>query len=352
MPISKTFDKMFCNVLALGFSFMLVFTAFQTCGMIQNIVISSMKEQYEGYNGNGYISLAVVYAVFAISNWVAPSIIFTIGPKISMILGGISYSLFIANFFFHETWCLYLASAIIGFGASLFWTGQGNFLTINSDAETMSRNSGVFWALLQCSLLFGNIFVFFTFQGKSVIDEHTRFVVFGVLLGVSLAGLVLLCFLRSGRSQSVDVTSNPSATPEGSGPLAEFKKAVFLLKTKKMFCLAITFLYTAMATRYHLWSWFQNMHLRPDYIAMYVDVIYSILGSVYADDSAPAFALFKFFQSVAAAVAFFYSSVLELPYQLFILVVFGTLGTCTFWFVEWAEYRKLVKQKAEAKYKE
>ncbi|XP_055925078.1 UNC93-like protein MFSD11 [Argiope bruennichi] len=444
MPISKTFDKMFCNVLALGFSFMLVFTAFQTCGMIQNIVISSMKEQYEGYNGNGYISLAVVYAVFAISNWVAPSIIFTIGPKISMILGGISYSLFIANFFFHETWCLYLASAIIGFGASLFWTGQGNFLTINSDAETMSRNSGVFWALLQCSLLFGNIFVFFTFQGKSVIDEHTRFVVFGVLLGVSLAGLVLLCFLRSGRSQSVDVTSNPSATPEGSGPLAEFKKAVFLLKTKKMFCLAITFLYTGFelsffsgvygtgigftkqfgsdAAKYvgisgicigageiiggavfgilgkktnkygrdpvillgylfHIITFFliyinlpakSTLHetWQPAFInsnvalamlcafglgfgdACYNTQIYSILGSVYADDSAPAFALFKFFQSVAAAVAFFYSSVLELPYQLFILVVFGTLGTCTFWFVEWAEYRKLVKQKAEAKYKE
>ncbi|GFQ70673.1 hypothetical protein TNCT_360391 [Trichonephila clavata] len=34
---------------------MLVFTAFQTCGMIQNIVISSMKDQYENYNGNGYI---------------------------------------------------------------------------------------------------------------------------------------------------------------------------------------------------------------------------------------------------------------------------------------------------------
>ncbi|KAF8789042.1 hypothetical protein HNY73_007022 [Argiope bruennichi] len=64
MPISKTFDKMFCNVLALGFSFMLVFTAFQTCGMIQNIVISSMKEQYEGYNGNGYIRCYMACPLF------------------------------------------------------------------------------------------------------------------------------------------------------------------------------------------------------------------------------------------------------------------------------------------------
>ena len=32
---------------------------------------------------------------------------------------------------------------------AVLWTGQGNFLTINSDSESISRNSGIFWALLQ-----------------------------------------------------------------------------------------------------------------------------------------------------------------------------------------------------------
>ena len=38
----------------------------------------------------------------------------------------------------------------------------------------MERNSGLFWAMLQCSLLIGNTFVYFQFQGLEDIDKDTR----------------------------------------------------------------------------------------------------------------------------------------------------------------------------------
>lgn len=63
--------------------------------------------------------------------------------------------------------------------------------------------------------------------------------------------------------------------------------------------------------------------------------IYALIGSVYSDNSAPAFAIFKFFQSALAAGAFYYSSVLELPWQLLFLTIFCILGTSTFFIVEW-----------------
>ncbi len=47
------------------------------------------------------------------------------------------------------TWSYYMASILVGFGAAILWTAQGAYLAINSDDSTISRNTGIFWALLQ-----------------------------------------------------------------------------------------------------------------------------------------------------------------------------------------------------------
>ena len=60
------------------------------------------------------------------------------------------------------------------FITSFYSIFKGNFLTLNSDPETMERNSGIFWAMLQCSSLIGNTYVFFQFDGMTEIDSETR----------------------------------------------------------------------------------------------------------------------------------------------------------------------------------
>ena len=56
--------------------------------------------------------------------------------------------------------------------------------------------------------------------------------------------------------------------------------------------------------------------------------IYAFITSVYIGErGAPAVAIYKFFQSIAAMIAFFYNPVLDLNWQLLILVVSGTIGT-------------------------
>lgn len=74
--------------------------------------------------------------------------------------------------------------------------------------------------------------------------------------------------------------------------------------------------------------------------------IYSMLGGEYVNNAVGAFALFKFTQSVAAAISFFYSSHFGLYVQLGILVVTGTIGTIAFVFVEWGFKRQHREQEA------
>lgn len=62
--------------------------------------------------------------------------------------------------------------------------------------------------------------------------------------------------------------------------------------------------------------------------------VYSLLGILFAVESASAFALFKFCQSVAAAVSFAYSIKTGLHVQLLILVISIISGTITFVSVE------------------
>jgi hypothetical protein len=42
----------------------------------------------------------------------------------------------------------------MGLGAAFLWNGQGVYLSINSNDSTISRNSGIFWALFQIKYLF------------------------------------------------------------------------------------------------------------------------------------------------------------------------------------------------------
>jgi hypothetical protein len=41
---------------------------------------------------------------------------------------------------------------------------QGTFLSLNSDESTMSRNSGLLWAIQTSSSFFGNLFVYGLFK--------------------------------------------------------------------------------------------------------------------------------------------------------------------------------------------
>lgn len=421
-----------------------MFTAFQTCGNIEQTVIKSFNSSE--FHGSGYTSMSIIYGVFSASNLIAPSVVAVIGPQLSMFFSGLLYSGYIAMFIHPYTWSFYTASVVVGIAAAVLWTAQGNVLAINSSDATIGRNSGIFWALLQFSLFFGNLYIYFAWHGHAHISDKDRQTVFISLTVISLVGSFLFFLIRkpadpvvtpsdapeslvhteSSESSSVSVTPTKGL---GSQALDAFFKALKISVTKEMLLLSTCITYTGLEltfysgvygtcigamTRFgedaksliglsgifiglgeilgggvfgmlnkcnrfgrnpvvllglvtHFVAFYliflniaSDAPLAPEegtslqaYIIPSVEVallcsfllglgdscfntqLLSIVGFMYREDSAPAFAVFKFVQSIAAAVAFFYSNYLLLHWQLLILVLVGFLGTLSFFVAEW-----------------
>jgi MFS family permease len=94
------------------------------------------------------------------------------------------------------------ASALNGIGAAALWTSQGSLLTRYSGVATRGRNSGIFWGILQLSLLIGSLIAYGVVPGGHDITEHTATKLYIALLCCACTGTVILLFLGKPPSQA------------------------------------------------------------------------------------------------------------------------------------------------------
>uniref|UniRef100_H3DMM2 Major facilitator superfamily domain containing 11 n=1 Tax=Tetraodon nigroviridis TaxID=99883 RepID=H3DMM2_TETNG len=432
-------DRRTLNVVILGLGFLFIFTAFTTCGNVEHTVVKSLGNST--FSGSGFHSLGIIYGIFSFSNLLAPLVVAVIGQKISMFLSGLLYSGYVAVFIVPSTWAFYFTSVLIGVAAALLWTAQGQFLVANSEASTINRNTGLFWALLQCSMLFGNLYIYLEWNGRTEIPDDNRKNVFLALMVVSIVGtLSFLVLSTSGHEEdmlsedegqsllSTRMMYKNRADSAIQDTKAELKTIRQLLKDKTILLLSPCMAYSGLELSFysgvygtcigataqfgaaakgligisgivvgvgeivggglfgllcknnrfrrtsvvflgmvvHFVAFYLIFLNTPDdatvvfstatqkepYLTPSVSIallcsfllglgdscfntqLYSILGRIYAEESTPAFAIFKFIQSVFAAVAFFYSGYLMLMWQLLLMVILGFSGTLCFFVVE------------------
>ncbi|XP_035511234.1 UNC93-like protein MFSD11 [Morone saxatilis] len=432
-------DRRTFNVVILGLGFLFIFTAFTTCGNVEQTVVKSLENGT--FSGSGYHSLGIIYGVFSFSNLLAPTVVAVIGAKMTMFMSGLLYSGYIAVFIIPSLWAFYLTSVLIGVGAALLWTAQGHFLVENSEASTINRNTGMFWALLQCSMLFGNLYIYFDWNGRTEISDRSRKNIFLSLLVASVLGTLSFLVLRKSHHEeemlseeegqsllSTRMMYKHRANTALQDAKSEFKTILQLLKAKTILLLSPCMAYSGLELSFysgvygtcigattqfgeaakgligmsgivvgigeivggglfgllcknnrfrrtsvvflgmvvHFVAFYLIFLNLPDdapvvfntttqkkpYLTPSVSIallcsfllglgdscfntqLYSILGRVYAEQSTPAFAIFKFIQSVFAAVAFFYSGYLLLMWQLLLMIILGFTGTLCFFVVE------------------
>lgn len=95
-------------------------------------------------------------------------------------------------------------------------------------------------------MFFGNLFVYYQFQGKDHIDKATRELVLTVLIAVAILGVIFLCTLQKVKqscSESVrDVELD--CDKDSNSIIGAFQNAIKLFFTKEMLLLSTTFMYT------------------------------------------------------------------------------------------------------------
>uniref|UniRef100_A0A914YQ69 UNC93-like protein MFSD11 n=1 Tax=Panagrolaimus superbus TaxID=310955 RepID=A0A914YQ69_9BILA len=258
------------NVLQLAIGFLCIFFAFNSQGFIEQTVVSS--KEYKLYKHAGYISMAIIYGVFTLANFIAAPIVGILGPKWAMVFGATCYAIFQAGFLFLNEYFLYASSAVIGLGAAVIWTAQGNYIAINSTEETASKNSSLFWAVSQVCLAGGGVFLYAIFandddthekKNDGSIETSTHHddadddiskskvrILYTVFTAVTLAGAVILALLRIPKEDRL-ISDESEETPKPTQKellVSTFK----LLATKRMMFLSIAFMYTGIELSF--WS--------------------------------------------------------------------------------------------------
>lgn len=255
-------DRRTFNVAILGVGFLFIFTAFTTCGNVEQTVVKSLRN--ETFTGSGYYSLGIIYGIFSFTNLLAPTVVAVIGAKLCMFASGLLYSGYIAVFILPFTWSFYLTSVLIGIGAAMLWTAQGQFLVENSEASTINRNTGMFWALLQCSMIFGNLYIYFEWNGTTDITDSSRKNVFLSLLVASVLGTLSFLVLRQSQTEeemlseeegqsllSTRMRYKHRANSAMQDAKAEFKTILELLKTKPIVLLSPCMAYSGLELSFY-----------------------------------------------------------------------------------------------------
>ncbi len=145
----------------------------------------------------GFWSLIIIYTSLLIANFFSGFIVAKFGVKKCLVLGSLFYSLFIFVLILKIVPLIYLASTLLGIGASILWTAQGTALIRLSNPHDYGKNSGFFSVLFQLGSVLG-IIIFSFFVSR--LSFGLSFAIFGAC---ALVGAIILSTLKKTEPKAV-----------------------------------------------------------------------------------------------------------------------------------------------------
>ncbi|ELP94938.1 hypothetical protein EIN_250320 [Entamoeba invadens IP1] len=136
---------------------------------------------------DGYISIALVYGCYGISQFFTPFLVHILSPKFSLYFAGVCYVFYIATNVHLLRPLYFIASALCGFGASLIWSASAVLL---SGYEQGCKHPSYIYT-------FFFVPVYFNFFGNVIplfVNPSEPALLFLVLTAISAIAVVLMLF--------------------------------------------------------------------------------------------------------------------------------------------------------------
>lgn len=123
----------------LSFSFFFIFVGF---GGVQQYVTTFFSQL--GFVNVGFNSLLILYIFFTLSNPLGAIVVSKYGAKKSMMVGALTYFLYIISILSKSMSVIYIGSALIGIGAAILWIAQNTYIISASSKKSYGTNTGFF----------------------------------------------------------------------------------------------------------------------------------------------------------------------------------------------------------------
>lgn len=175
------------NVATLSGSFFCLFTGYTT---LQGYLSTTLP------GNTGFQSLATLYGSYLVCLFFAPAICLRLGDKTAMVLGSTCYVVFLGSLITQQRAVVLSASVLTGFGASLLWVAQGNFITMSSNDNNRGRIAGMFWACMQASAIVGPAASYFLLSFLQESQNALDTTMYTSFTSIAAVGAILLLTLR------------------------------------------------------------------------------------------------------------------------------------------------------------
>ncbi|KAH9046962.1 MFS general substrate transporter [Lactarius deliciosus] len=134
-------------------------TCFATVGMfsaVSNLGAGGLQDTALVDTANG-----VLYGMFALTGLISGGINNLLGPRLTLSIGSLGYSLYIGSLWCFQTqgtrWFVIFAGGVLGVSAALLWSAQGSIMLSYPLEKDKGKAFGVFWAIFQFGSFIGSV---------------------------------------------------------------------------------------------------------------------------------------------------------------------------------------------------